>query len=274
MAQMRCILESDFRGGAWNMAVDCAIADAVAGGEQPPTLRLYGWNPFCLSLGYGQRAREANRPALKARGWDLLRRPTGGKAILHGDELTYSLCLPLDHPLACGDLVESYRRISIGLLRALECLGLSASAGPRQDNASARSRAAGPVCFELPSHYEVMAAGRKLIGSAQMRRRSLMLQHGTLPLSGDVARICDVLEFATDAEREARKLRLRERAITLAQALGWAPTWTEAAEAVEQGFSEAFDITFVRGRLSDCEAANATAYQADRFGNPQWTDKR
>ena len=82
------------------MAVDCAVLDAVSQAAQPPTLRLYGWDPFCLSLGYGQRIRDVDLQQLSAKGWHLVRRPTGGKAILHGDELTYSLCLPLDHPLA------------------------------------------------------------------------------------------------------------------------------------------------------------------------------
>ena len=82
---------------------------------------------FCLSLGYGQRVAEVDVDALVARGWDLVRRPSGGKAILHGDELTYSLCLPLGHALARGDVVESYRRISAGLLAALQVLGMPAT---------------------------------------------------------------------------------------------------------------------------------------------------
>ena len=169
MRQMRTLRDSYFRDGATNMAVDCAIAEAVARGLQPPTLRLYGWSPFCLSLGYGQRVREADTEALCERGWDMVRRPTGGKAILHGDELTYSLSLPLDHSLAGGDVVESYRRISVGLLRGLECLDVEAAA--EHQGAGLRRLDAGPVCFEIPSHYEISVGGRKLIGSAQLRRK-------------------------------------------------------------------------------------------------------
>ena len=124
------------------MAVDSAILEAVAAGTQPPTLRLYGWQPFCLSLGYGQRVRDVDREALAQRGWDLARRESGGKAILHGDEITYSLCLPRDHPLALSDVIESYRRISRGLLRALEGLGLAAQA--RHQGRKRRKRAAWP----------------------------------------------------------------------------------------------------------------------------------
>lgn len=272
MRQTRIIRESGFSGGAYNMAVDSAIAQAIGAGRQAATLRLYGWNPFCLSLGYGQRAREADTEALRQRGWDLVRRPTGGKAILHGDELTYSLCLPLDHPLASGDIIESYRRLSGGLLRALEILGLSAIANPARE--SALNQPAGPVCFVQPSHYEILVDGRKLIGSAQLRRKSVMLQHGTIPLCGDVGRICDVLSFKSAAERAEQKERARRRALTLSQALGREPSWTEVASAFEAGFVDAFGLDLQPGQLSAEEEAEAETLLRDKFGNPEWTGKR
>jgi len=272
MRQIRVLREPDFRDGASNMAVDCAILEAVAQGWQPPTLRLYGWAPFCLSLGYGQRAREADDAALGRRGWGLVRRPTGGKAILHGDELTYSLSLPLDHPLAGDDIVESYRRISVGLLAALERLGVAAAAD-RQE-VQAPGAGAGPVCFEMPSHYEIRAGGRKLIGSAQLRRRGGLLQHGTLPLVGDLARICDALTFADRETRMMQKTRVRDRAVTLEQVLGSAPTWSAAAAAIERGFARAFNLEMAAGALSAAEARRAEELVCERFGNPDWTYKR
>lgn len=272
MRQTRIIRESEFSGGARNMAVDSAIAGAVGAGQQPATLRLYGWMPHCLSLGYGQRAREADAEGLRRRGWDLVRRPTGGKAILHGDEVTYSLCLPLDHPLASGDIVESYRRLSAGLLRALDLLGLPATANPAHDDPLGEP--AGPVCFAQPSHYEILVDRRKLVGSAQLRRKGVMLQHGTIPLYGDVARICDVLSFESVAERDARKLQTRQRALTLAQALGRRPSWHEAASALESGFVDALGLDMRPGQLSADEDAHAATLIQEQFGNPEWTGKR
>ncbi len=270
MAQMRSIMESDFGRGAWNMAVDCAIMDAVAAGEQPATLRLYGWAPFCLSLGYGQRLRDVDAVALRERGWDLLRRPSGGKAILHGDELTYSLCLPLSHPLASGNVVESYRRISQALLRALESLGANVTAGHQ----GAGTNQAGPVCFEISSHYEITVENRKLIGSAQLRRKGALLQHGSLPLKGDVARICDALAFETASERQAKKLSVRQRAIALDEALNREPSWDEVARAFLSGFSQTLEQPLRQRQLSASEIASAKAYESERFGNPAWTGKR
>ena len=272
MRQTRRIRESDFSAGARNMAVDSAIAGAVGAGRQPATLRLYGWNPYCLSLGYGQRIREADTEALRRNGWDLVRRPTGGKAILHGDELTYSLCLPLDHPLASGDIVASYRRISTLLLRALEALGLSATA--EATDASAGRARSGPVCFAQPSHYEILVDGRKLIGSAQLRRKGVMLQHGTIPICGDVARVCDALRFESEAARAKQRTRTRQRAVTLTEALGRSPAWDEVADALEAGFAHALALERQPGALSAEEEVDAAALVRDKFGNPAWTGKR
>lgn len=272
MRQMRALRDCDFRDGASNMAVDCAILEAVAAGDQLPTLRLYGWAPFCLSLGYGQRMRDVDLDSLAERGWQLVRRPTGGKAILHGDELTYSLCLPLDHPMADGDVVESYRRISAGLLRALEYLGLSAQAQPQ--GARIRHADTGPVCFDSPSHYEISFGGRKLIGSAQLRRKGGLLQHGTLPLCGDVARVCDALRFDSDETRARQQVKVRDRALTLAQAAGEALSWSAAADAIEGGFARAIDLALVAGCLSASESKRASVLAKNRFASPAWTHKR
>lgn len=272
MQQLRLLAESIFSSGARNMAVDCAIAEAVGSAAQLPTLRLYGWQPFCLSLGYGQRVAEVDLEALNARGWDLVRRPSGGKAILHGDELTYSLSLPLEHALARGDVVESYRRISAALLAALRALGKPAQAEAMAGDASASS--AGPVCFVLPSHYEIAVGGRKLIGSAQLRRGGALLQHGTLPLRGDIGRICDALVFDSDSARERERLMVRQRATTLSTALEKDISWEAAALALKRGFAAAFDLTLTESALSEAEAERAASLQTERFGNPEYTAKR
>jgi len=209
---------------------------------------------------------------LDRRGWGLVRRPTGGKAILHGDELTYSLSLPMDHPMAGGDVVESYRSISAGLLEALSILDVAAAA-ERQSSSAGRAQA-GPVCFEMPSHYEVSVNGRKLIGSAQYRRKGGLLQHGTLPLAGDLTRICEVLQFESDELRREQMASLRGRALTLAQVTGETRAWSAVAAAMEQGFARAMDCEPESGELSQAELLRADELLRERFGNRAWTFKR
>ncbi len=227
--------------GVRNMAVDEAILAAVSAGKMPPTLRLYRWSPVCLSLGYGQRVADVDFERLAALGWEVVRRPTGGRAILHADELTYSVALPADHPLAAGSVVESYRRISAALMAALSSLGAAVAAERREQPAGA----VGPVCFETPSHYEITVEGRKLVGSAQVRRRGGILQHGSLPLTGDVARICDGLAYADDSRRDEARQHVRQRAITLTDALGGVElSWRSAADALVDGFRAALDLDF------------------------------
>lgn len=257
--------------GARNMAVDEAIMRAVAAGRQPPTLRLYGWHPPCLSLGYGQRAGDVDWERLAARQWDCVRRTTGGRAILHTDELTYSLSLPLTHPLAQGEVVESYREISRALLNALERLG----AQPRADRrAQGAAKTFDPVCFETPSDYEITVGGRKLVGSAQARRGGGLLQHGTIPLTGDIARICDVLRYPDDEAREAAKQHVRGRALTLEDALGQAISWETAALAVTDAFRDTFGLELSRDTLSGEEMTEVARLSADVYGAESWTKRR
>ena len=254
------------------MAVDEAILWAVSSGQAPPTLRLYAWNPPCLSLGYAQSISDVDLDRLEAIGWHVVRRPTGGRAILHTDELTYSVALPENHPLAAGNVVESYRRISTALMAALQNLGLS----PRSERHDGQHGKNGPVCFETPSHYEITADGRKLIGSAQVRRKDGILQHGTLPLYGDVTRICDALVFPDAASREEAKEQVKGRAITLQEALGREVCWEQVAEAVVNGFADTFDIDFgpVPGQLFAEEREQADCFYAEMYATLAWTNKR
>jgi lipoate-protein ligase A len=254
------------------MAVDETLLTSVASGDSVPVLRLYSWSPPCLSLGYGQRASDADLERIDALGWQIVRRPTGGRAILHADELTYSVSLPADHALVEGDVVQSYRRISEALLVALKLLG----AHPQAERAT-HVGANGPVCFETPSHYEITVEGRKLIGSAQVRRKDHnggVLQHGTLPLYGDIARICDALAYTDEEEREEAKTQVRARALTLEDALRYAVTWEDAASAVVQGFVEIFDLTLEESALSETEIGRAERLTTEVYEHEAWMFKR
>lgn len=264
------LLNDEAMPGARNMAVDESIARAVGAGTAPPTVRLYRWQPACLSLGYGQRAGVIDTARLMAHGWDAVRRPTGGGAILHTDELTYSIALPLDHPLAAGGIVSSYRTISTALVTALDLLGAAVSQHEMTGHPEATT-----VCFETPSHYEITAFGRKLVGSAQARRYNALLQHGSLPLNGDIARICDVLMYPNDAAREMARAQVRDRAITLAEALGVSyADDAQVSQAVGAGFARLFGADPIGNSLSPDELAVADELEVAQYGAPAWTERR
>ena len=186
--------------GAENMAVDEAVAQSIAAHLVPPTLRFYAWAPPCVSLGRNQAVAGVDLPACAARGFDVVRRPTGGRAILHTDEMTYSIIASPDDPLMHGYVLDSYLRISHGLVAGLRRLGIDAEEAPGTNRAGPDVSAA---CFEVPSAYEIVAGGRKILGSAQARRSTSVLQHGSLPLVGDLTRVVDCLAFEDEAEREA-----------------------------------------------------------------------
>ncbi|MBN1887266.1 MAG: lipoate--protein ligase family protein [Thermoflexales bacterium] len=254
--------------GAANMAVDEAILRAVQAGTVPPTLRLYGWTPACLSLGHAQPAAEVDWEACRRLGVDVVRRSSGGRAILHVDELTYSLAAPDSEPRVAGDIVSSYRKISAGLLAGLRLLNVPGLESKPQASSTHRALPASPVCFQAPSHYEITVGGKKLAGSAQMRKRAVLLQHGAIPLCGDIARICRLL---LPRPEEAA---LRARATTVEATLGRAPSFDEAAAALVIGFSHALNVELVAGQLTLQEQLWAAELRRDKYGCDEWTKRR
>lgn len=263
------LLFTDPTDGPMNMAVDQAIMEAVAAGRVPPTLRFFAWEPPCLSLGYTQPVSEVDRARLAARGWDLVRRMTGGRAILHTDELTYSVALTADNPIVTADIVESYRRLSGALLAGLQRLGVNPQADKRTDGHSGPST--GPVCFEVPSHYEITIDGKKLIGSAQVRKFGAVLQHGSLPLGGDITRICDALVYDDDYRREVVRERVRRRAATLEDALHTVIPWERVARTMAGSFADTFNLEFdTTTGLTPDEQARAAELREEQYASESW----
>ena len=257
--------------GAWNMAVDEAILESVYSGDSPPTLRLYAWQPACLSLGLAQPFNEVDMAALSTRGWDLVRRPTGGRAILHVDELTYAVIAPETEPRVKGGVLESYLRLSKALLESLRILGLSPEANQKTQNGD--STKPNPVCFEVPSNYEITVNGKKLIGSAQARRKAGILQHGALPLSGDLTRIISALHFTDEASRISAKNRLLAHATTVEKELGNAPDWQEASAAFQKAFQFKLNLNLEQSTLTESENKRAQELMQNKYAHTSWTQR-
>jgi lipoate-protein ligase A len=267
-ATWRLIVDGE-TAGAMNMAIDQAILEEVIARRSQPTLRLYSWSPPCLSLGRSQHLAEVDLEACSSAGIDTVRRPTGGQAILHTDELTYSVALLQTDPRVAGDVVEGYRRLSEALLAGMRQLGVPAV---QARNSRSPQDEATSVCFETPADYEITVAGRKLVGSAQWRAGGGVLQHGSLPLKGDLGRIIDLLNFY-EGSRETQKVRIREKAITLEEASGLAISFERVAESLIVGFSRALNVRLVPGQLSPEELSLAYRLQGERYGTSDWTHR-
>jgi len=257
--------------GAWNMAVDESILEHIQRGEAMPTLRLYSWNPPCLSLGHAQPFADVDMERVKANGWEVVRRMTGGRAILHTDELTYSVTGSADEPVLAGGILESYNRLAQALMFAVRELGLPVEMKEHADQPATKN--SNPVCFEVPATYEITVNGKKLIGSAQARKKEGVLQHGSLPLTGDLTRICQALVFKDEAAREVASQRLLDRATTVESVIGVEKDWETAAQSLVRGFESQLGIKFESGVLSPSEEKRAAELVNEKYANAVWTER-
>ena len=256
--------------GTWNMALDEAILEHTTRGDATPSLRLYAWNPPCLSLGHAQAFKDVDMARLESRGWEVVRRMTGGRAILHTDELTYSVTGPVDEPRLTGSILESYNRLARALLMAVHDLGLPVEMKEGKADSNGQTN---PICFEVPSTYEITVNGKKLIGSAQARRKEGVLQHGSLPLTGDLSRIVHALVFADESAREQAAQRLLDRATTVESVLGREVDWETAAQAFVHAFEARLGLSFEVGELTETELARAEELVKEKYAHPSWTER-
>ncbi len=266
------------------MAVDESMLEHIHRGESQPTLRLFAWEPACLSLGHAQSFSDVDMDRVKEHGWEVVRRVTGGRAILHTDELTYSVTGSTDEPVLAGGVLESYNRLAQALLYAVRELGLPVeikegvghASSVTSNNLPSHAKSVtyvNPICFEVPSTYEITVDGKKLIGSAQARKKEGVLQHGSLPLKGDLARICQALVFKDEAARENAARRLLTRAATVESVLGVETAWETAAQAFVKGFEAQLGIHFQRGEMSRSESERAEELVKEKYANPAWTER-
>ncbi|MCD6351676.1 MAG: lipoate--protein ligase family protein [Armatimonadetes bacterium] len=246
--------------GAWNMSVDEALLGSLRQGLAPVTLRFYRWSPPTVSLGYFQPAEDVDLEALARLGLGLVRRPTGGRAILHDDELTYSLTIPAADVPGGRSVGRSYLAISRGLLAGLELLGLRASVG--HDKSTRSTLSAG--CFALSTRADLTAAGHKIIGSAQTRRGGVILQHGAVPITLDADK-----HRAVFGPQEAEAVLAAGGG--LVDVLGYRPSWQQLVQAFVAGFRQAFDVDIVAGELTDAERELAARLESERYGTEDFT---
>lgn len=248
------LLETGVRPGAYNMGLDEAILGAVAEGRRPPTLRLYGWNPPTVTLGYFQGLdEEVDREACARMGVDIVRRVTGGGAVFHDAELTYSIVLPESHPLARPGILDSYRVLCAGVVEGLARFGLQAEFAPIND---------------------VLVDGRKVSGNAQTRKRGCILQHGTILLDVDVDRMFALLKVPSEKLKGKLIEDVKQRVTSLRHKLGRSVSLAEAVPAFAEGFSKALGIELEKSEPSPEELEEAGRIAREKYGTEAWTGKR
>ncbi len=244
-----------------NMAIDEAVFRLNRLDGQPPTLRFFGWTPPAVSLGYFQKTfEEIDVDYCRREGVDIVRRPTGGKAVLHDREMTYSLVAPVEHPLFAGSILETYRVISGCLLEALRQLGLAPEMVSEGRSASATRMEA--YCFAAPSKYEILAGGRKICGSAQVRAGGVFLQHGSLLMDIDTRRAAAVMRIAAAG--------IADSTTTLREQIGRLIEIDEMAGILRGAFENTLGIRLVEAGLTDREEALKRELMIGKYGTDRW----
>ncbi|MFO7982080.1 MAG: lipoate--protein ligase family protein [Desulfuromonadales bacterium] len=212
MSRMWRYINSGPLEGSRNMALDAVLFESVARGESAPILRLYNWDPPTVTLGYGQRDGEAvDLDYCRDVGLDVVRRPTGGRAVLHDREVTYAIIAPEGMDDFSGGILDNYRAISEILRDTIRSFGLPAELVTGRGGAARKTEVDRSVCFTAPSSYELVVEGCKIAGSAQKRGQGAFLQHGSIPLDMDLEKLLRALSpgrspSARGVERLARSV--------------------------------------------------------------------
>lgn len=262
---------------AFNMALDEALLEWHSEGKIPPTIRFYGWNPPTLSIGYFQKVeKEIDMEAVKKYGLGFVRRPTGGRGVLHDQELTYSVIVSEAHPKMPQTVTEAYRVISQGILEGFRFLGLDAYfAVPKTEEEKAdlkNPRSA--VCFDAPSWYELVVEGRKVAGSAQTRQKGVILQHGSILLDLDEEMLFRLFKYPNERVKERLRQTFKQKAVAINELTDRNITIDEAKEAFYKGFEKGLGIVLEPYTLSAEEMAYVNELAEKKYASDEWNFKR
>ena len=251
-------LNTGFLDGPMNMSIDRALLEGVELGTSPPTVRVFGWTPPTVSAGHSQDvARELDMEACARAGVGVVRRPTGGRAVLHAGELTYSVVGPSREPPLGASIMETYLAIARALVAGLRELGAECELERAGSETRVRGEGASPPCFAGAGRFEVVVEGRKLVGSAQRRVGNAVLQHGSLLIDGSHAGLVDLLRIASAERCRSIRLSLERKTTDLTSILGRPVEFAEVAAAVAFGFEFAWGTKLVPGGLSRRETEEA-----------------
>jgi lipoate-protein ligase A len=262
---------------SFNMAMDEALLEWHSEGKIRPTIRFYGWNPATLSVGYFQRvSKEINMDAVKRYGLGFVRRPTGGRGVLHDQELTYSVIVSESHPSMPSAVTEAYRVISSGILEGFKELGLDAyfSIPNTEEEKEGLKNPRSAVCFDAPSWYELVVEGRKVAGSAQTRQKGVILQHGSILLDVDEEMLFDLFLYSNYRVRERMKQAFKTKAIAINHLVEDKVNLADAKRAFFKGFERGLDIKLEEYTLSDDELNDVKRIERTKYANDDWNYRK
>ncbi|WP_019414948.1 biotin/lipoate A/B protein ligase family protein [Paenisporosarcina sp. TG20] len=262
---------------SFNMALDEALLDWHSEGLLPPIVRFYRWSPATLSIGYFQNVdKEINMDEVRKHNLGFVRRPTGGRGVLHEHELTYSVIVSEDYPNMPRTVTEAYRVLSEGLLIGFKNLGLDAyfavpnTEEKRNDLKNPKSA----VCFDTPSWYELVVEGRKVAGSAQTRQKGVILQHGAILLDLDEEKLVSLFNYRTDEIKERVLEGLFKKAVPINRLLDKPVKIEECIHAFKDGFSDGLNVELKPYFLTNEQMDYVKALEIRRYANDEWTYRK
>lgn len=236
-------LDTGYHNAATNMALDEALLNWHRRGEIPPTLRFYGWTNPSLSVGRFQQVEsQIDLDAVHRYQCDFVRRLTGGSAVLHDDELTYSIVVTEDHPDIPKTVPEAYHVLTKGIMEGYRNLGIEAEYAYPTKRATKKDRSS--VCFEQVTYYEMTVDGKKLSGNAQTRKDGILLQHGSIPMHIDEEMLFDLFLFPSEEVRKQKQAAFVDKAIAINQITNQQHTYEQLTRAFYDGFAKGLNVQF------------------------------
>ena len=262
---------------SFNMAMDEALLNWHSEKLIPPVIRFYEWEPATLSIGYFQQVhKDIDLDEVRRQGLGFVRRPTGGRAVLHEHELTYSIIVEEDYPNMPQSVTEAYRVLSEGLLLGFRNLGLDAyfSVPDTAEKKEDLKRPKSAVCFDAPSWYELVVEGRKVAGSAQTRQKGVILQHGAILLDMDEEKLLSLFKFADEEAREKMRQKLPEKAVAMNRLVDKPFTIEQCVGAFKSGFQDSLGIELIPYELTEAQLAYIEQLEKEKYANDEWNFKK
>lgn len=265
------LLHTGHNTAAINMAMDECLLHWHSEGLIPPVLRFYGWSKPTLTVGHFQKVeRSIDLTGIGKHHCEFVRRLTGGSAVLHDDELTYSVVISEKKDYISESIRLAYYALSKGIMAGFHHLGIKADYSiPESQLKTERT----DVCFEKPSDYEMVVDGKKISGHAQTRKKNVLLQHGSLPFTMDTDMLFDLFQFSSDERRERQKAAFSKKAITMNEASGKNISYDMAVDAFTKGFQKALNLEFIPLELTDAQWDQVYALAESKYQTEEWNFK-